>query len=124
MRASAVQRASEPRQSAARLLAQLAQRLGPRGAGFTDMDSDSDEGGALDWGLAVTRQADREDVSRRRAIAQVNAARQILGLKIKRSKAGPGDKRKIRGAAISKLMKRGMTLPEASKHLKAHPELL
>lgn len=45
------------------------------------------------------------------------------GGKKRRAAAGPSDKRRARGAKISKLMKeKGMTLAEASKYLKAHPD--
>jgi len=45
--------------------------------------------------------------------------------KPKRSKAGANDKRKRRGALVSKLMReKGMSLGQASKHIKSNPELL
>jgi hypothetical protein len=47
------------------------------------------------------------------------------GLKKRRAKAGPNDARVVRGQAISRIMREHqMTLGEASKHLKAHPELM
>jgi hypothetical protein len=92
-----------------------------------------DGGNLVQWETAVGQQAQRAKkkgerrapLSRARAIAEVNAARRVLGMKIKRSKAGPGDRRKLRGAAISKLMKQeGMSLEDASRYLSAHPELV
>jgi len=38
----------------------------------------------------------------------------------RRASAGPSDKRRARGAAVSRLMKQGMSLGEASRHIKEH----
>lgn len=45
----------------------------------------------------------------------------VVGGKKKRKSAGPDDARRKRGAMVSKLMReKGMTLGEASKHIKTH----
>lgn len=50
---------------------------------------------------------------------------EAVGGKKKRAPAAASDARRKRGAVVSHLMKtKGMTLGEASKHIKAHPELL
>lgn len=49
----------------------------------------------------------------------------VSGGKKRRAPAAPSDARRKRGALVSKLMReKGMSLGEASKHIKAHPELL
>jgi hypothetical protein len=46
---------------------------------------------------------------------------EAVGGRRKRAKAGPSDARRRRGAMVSKLMKeRGMSLGEASRHIKQH----
>jgi hypothetical protein len=50
---------------------------------------------------------------------------EAVGGKKRRAPAAPSDARRKRGAVVSHLMKtKGMSLGEASKHIKAHPELL
>jgi hypothetical protein len=55
-------------------------------------------------------------------IPVVSDLARAVGLgKKKRAKAGASDKRKARGAMVSKLMReKGMSLAEASRHIKAH----